>query len=448
MNDATLLAGVVHAMGLLVAARDEAVAGGCGGDPGGNPGGDSGGGSGGGGFAWVGRVPGWAERFGCATDGACDLRGSFAFLDFFLEEAEAWWGEAAGPTSAGVPTAEAVPGAGEIPGVGVLRSEVWAEPDRDGVEHQLEAVALRVGGQGVVAIAGVGLEFSQARSILQTARERRLAMDRELAVRQLVEDQLRQRVAQRTAELDQSNRQLRSLASEVALAEQRERHRLAIGLHDHIGQLLAVTKMRLASETARQSDAETKQRLGDTVQLIGQAIDATRSLTFELSPPMLYEMGLVPTLASLVEQTASHYAPLACEFEDDGQPKPLPTDVQVLLFQVARELITNTLKHAEAGRLEVRTERREREMVLVVKDDGRGFDPALLDRPVVGRGGFGLLSVRERLAHFGATMQVDSRPRPASDSSAKPADAPTPVEFAQQPERGTTVRIVVPLESD
>jgi len=261
-----------------------------------------------------------------------------------------------------------------------------------------------------LAIAGVGLEFSQAQSILQTARERRLAMDREIAVRQLVEDQLRQRVHQRTAELDASNQRLRSLASEVALAEQRERHRLAIGLHDHIGQLLAVTKMRLASEAAKSEDPAVAQRLRETNETIADAIDATRSLTFELSPPMLYELGLIPTLASLVDQTAERHGPLVCVFEDDGEPKPLATDVQVLLFQVVRELITNTLKHAEADRLTVRTWRDKQTMVLVVEDDGRGFDAAELDRPRVGKGGFGLLSVRERLSHFEATLRVESGP--------------------------------------
>lgn len=405
MNDAPLLSSVVHAMGLLVIAQDPSA------DDGGR-------------FVWVGQVPAWAERFGCSADVACDPTRSFAFLEFFLGEAQAWWEQQ-----------------NELPEAGAtLRSEVWAEPDRDGVDHQLEAMALRVGGQGVLVIAGVGLEFSQAQSILQTARERRLIMDRELAVRQMVEDQLRHRVAQRTEELDASNRQLRALASEVALAEQRERHRLAIGLHDHIGQLLAVTKMRLSSEAAR-SDDETKQRLNDTIALVADAIDATRSLTFELSPPMLYELGLVPTLASLVEQTAERHAPLICCFDDDEQPKPLATDVEVLLFQVVRELITNALKHARGTSLSVTTRRQGPTMEMIVEDDGRGFEVGQLDRPTIGKGGFGLLSVRERLSHFGATLLVES-PAPRSPAPRNNAG------MSSGGGGGTRATIVVPLESD
>ncbi len=406
MNQASLLSSVVHAMGLLVVAQDLAT----------EAGEER--------FVWVGEVPAWAESFGCSADGVCDPAAAFTFLAFFLDEAKAHWrktderlGAFPGPDPGAVPGA--VPGA--IPGV--LRSEVWAEPDLEGVDHQLEAIALRVGGQGVLAIAGVGLEFSQAQSILQTARERRLAMDRELAVRQLVESQLRQRVEQRTAELDATNRQLRSLASEVALAEQRERHRLAIGLHDHVGQLLAVMKMRLSSEAAKTEDAQAKERLADTIGLVAEAIAATRSLTFELSPPMLYELGLVPTLASLVEQTAQRHAPLVCTFEDDDEPKPLPTDVEVLLFQVVRELITNALKHAGAEHLRVSTRRVNDGMEVRVEDDGRGFDVAELERTPIGEGGFGLLSVRERLSHFGASLRVESEP--SGSAVASPSDSST-----------------------
>lgn len=415
MSEVSLLSSVVHAMGLLVVAQDPAGEGE--------------------GFIWVGQVPAWAERFGCSGEGPCEPVGAFTFLEFFLDEAFAHWRMHDARSSV----------QGEPGEAGVLRSEVWAEPDRDGVDHQLEAIALRVGDQGVLAIAGVGLEFSQAQSILQTARERRLAMDRELAVRQLVEDQLRHRVAQRTEELDSSNRRLRALASEVALAEQRERHRLAIGLHDHIGQLLAVTKMRLSSEAAKTADAPTQERLNDTIEILTDAIDATRSLTFELSPPMLYELGLVPTLASLLEQTAQRHAPLACVFEDDGEPKPLATDVEVLLFQVIRELITNTLKHAQADQLTVKTWREAHTMVLVVEDDGRGFDIARLDHAPRGKGGFGLLSVRERLSHFGATLRVESDPREDLRATASGLPSRSTTSF---PKGGTRATIVVALKTD
>ncbi|MEL7087033.1 MAG: sensor histidine kinase [Planctomycetota bacterium] len=372
MSEAALLAGVVRAMGLLVAVRDR--------DETAEPGND---------FVWVGQVPEWAERFGCRIDQPGGVAGSFAYLDFFVEEAREVW------------DAQSVSER--------LNSDVWTEPDRDGADHQLEAVALRTDRHDVLVISGVGSEFSQTQNILQTARTRRLAIDRELAVRQMVEQQLRQRVRERTIELDQSNRQLRDLASKVALAEQRERHRLAIGLHDHIGQLLAVVKMQLSAERSRATEADARKRLNETLGLLEQAITSTRTLTFELSPPMLYALGLAATLASLTEQTEHRHPALACRFTEDGHDKALPADVEVLLFQVVRELITNTLKHAGADRLDVTMRRESGAVVLTVADDGRGFDPLTLDRPVVGSGGFGLLSARERLAHFGAELRINSK---------------------------------------
>lgn len=405
MSEAALLAGVVRAMGLLVAVRER-----------GESSADANG------FVWAGQVPEWAERFGCRVDEPGNVAGRFAYLDFFIEDAQTVW-DAPDEVAEG----ETVR----------LNSEVWAEPDNDGVDHQLEAVALRTAQQDVLVISGVGSEFSQTQSILQTARTRRLAMDRELAVRQLVEQQLRQRVEERTRELAQSNQQLRDLASQVALAEQKARHRLAIGLHDHIGQLLAVIKMQLSAERSKANDPAAQQRLSDTLGLLEQTINSTRTLTFELSPPMLYELGLAATLASLVEQTQQRQPDLVCRFEEDEFDKTLPADVEVLLFQVVRELITNALKHAQADRLDVAMRREDgARVVLTVADDGRGFDPLTLDRPVVGSGGFGLLSVRERLAHFGAKLRVDSQPgagtririevpieTSASDSSAKPPES-------------------------
>lgn len=374
-NDAAMVAGVLHAMGLLVAER--------------LPDGS---------FRWVYPPPPWAESFGCTADGPCDLAAAFAFMGLFLQDAEVFWERAEGAAT--------------------ITSAPWSEPDAHGVEHQLEAVAMRLlpAGAGeddaaeVLAVAGAGADIAQTQSILQAARERRLAVDRELAVHRQVEQQLRLRVEQRTVELARTNEQLRALASQVALAEQRERHRLAVGLHDHVGQLLAAAKLGVSAAKPAAADAEQQQRLARVLDALNQAIDATRTLTFELSPPMLYELGLVATLASLVEQTAARHPQVAFSFRDDDAVKPLAQDLEVVLFQVARELIGNALKHANATRMDITTGVDGGRLVLSVSDDGVGFDPRVLDEPVVGPGGFGLYSVRERLQGLGAGLEVETGP--------------------------------------
>jgi len=385
-DDTSLIADVLGAMGLLVAKRVD------------------------GGFRWIGTPPPWSEDFGCAASEPCDLISSFAFMALFLHDAEAFWAEAEGAAT--------------------ISSAPWSEPDRVGVDHQLEAVAMRLPtGSGaddeaveVVAVAGAGADFVQTQSILQAARERRLAVDRELAVQRQVEQQLRLRVEQRTVELARTNEQLRTLAAQVGLAEQRERHRLAVGLHDHVGQLLAAAKLQAAAERAAAADPAQRERLGALLEVMDKAIDATRTLTFELSPPMLYELGLVATLASLVEQIARQHASIACVFCDDGEPKEMSQDVEVVLFQVARELINNALKHAAATRLVVETRAEPGVLVMAVTDDGVGFDERVLHEPVVGAGGFGLCTVRERMDHLGGRLEVDTRPG-----------------------AGTTVRVQVPM---
>ena len=380
-DDGLLIADVLGAMGLLVAQRVEGER-----------------------FRWIGTPPPWAEDFGCTVDGPCELAASFAFMGLFLHDAKAFWANAEGAAT--------------------ISSSPWSEPDVNGVDHQLEAVAMRLpsGGGGesgrgadddaveVVAVAGAGADFVQTQSILQAARERRLAVDRELAVQRQVEQQLRLRVEQRTVELARTNEQLRTLAAQVGLAEQRERHRLAVGLHDHVGQLLAVAKLRASAERANAADPSQRERMDGLLDVMNQAIDATRTLTFELSPPMLYELGLVATLASLVEQTSRQHTTIACVFRDDEEPKAVAQDVEVVLFQIARELINNVLKHAKATRLVVETRAESGSMVMSVTDDGTGFDERVLHEPVVGVGGFGLYSVRERMDYLGGRLEVDTRP--------------------------------------
>ena len=395
MNDhASLVACVLRSMGLLVALRcEEAETG----------------------FRWLGEPPPWAESFGCVPGGECDLVGAFAFMDMFVDDADAFWDE----------------GRDGARGEASLHSAPWSEPDDAGVIHQLEAVALRLSSPAadVIAIAGAGADFSQTQSILQAARERRLAVDRELAVQRQVEQQLRLRVEQRTAELARTNEQLRTMGSEVALAEQRERHRLAVGLHDHVGQLLAAAKLQVGAQRIRDqrtgdAGADRAAALTEVLDVLGQAIDATRTLTFELSPPMLYELGLMATLASLVDQVSQRHPGVACTFRDAGETSMVGQDAEVVLFQVVRELISNALKHGQPSRLVVDARREGRELVLTVTDDGVGFDVAKLAEPVVGAGGFGLFTVRERLEQLGGRLEVESAV--GSGTTARVVVLPTP----------------------
>ncbi|MHC4644992.1 MAG: PAS domain S-box protein [Planctomycetota bacterium] len=203
--------------------------------------------------------------------------------------------------------------------------------------------------------------------------------------------------------------QLRSLASELSLAEERLRRRLATDVHDHIGQNLAISKIKLESLRQSVSSTELAASLGEISQMLAQTIESTRSLTFELSPPVLYELGFEAAVEWLVRQARDAHG-LAAEFRTDGRQKILDDDVRVLLFQAVRELLVNVAKHARAQKVVVATRKLADEIQVCIEDDGVGFDTSRLAPRKYKPAGFGLFSIRERLGHIGGRLEVESRP--------------------------------------
>jgi PAS domain S-box-containing protein len=200
--------------------------------------------------------------------------------------------------------------------------------------------------------------------------------------------------------------QLRSLASELSLTEERERRRIATELHDHIGQTLAITKIKLGALKQDLLSPNSDSGQIDTIRaLVEQTIQYTKSLTFELSPPILYELGFEATIEWLAEQMQKqHY--ILFDFEDDGVPKPLDRDVSILLFQAVRELFINIVKHSQAHQVVVSLKRVDDTMKIAVQDDGIGFDASKINGVMT----YGFFSIRERLKHFGGTFEIDAKP--------------------------------------
>ena len=202
--------------------------------------------------------------------------------------------------------------------------------------------------------------------------------------------------------------QLRSLASELTLLEERERRRIANDLHDHIGQTLALSKIKLGELRESVSPSLVKP-LGEIHGLIEQTIRYTRSLTFELSPPILYELGFEAAVEWLAEQIQEKHG-ISVDFEDDLQPKPLGKEMRILLFKAVGELLMNVIKHAQAHKAKVAIQREGSNIRITVEDDGIGFYIPEANQ-LAGVKGFGLFSIRERLRHFGGSLQIQSGPR-------------------------------------
>lgn len=199
---------------------------------------------------------------------------------------------------------------------------------------------------------------------------------------------------------------LRSLASELTLTEERERRSLAISLHDRIGQGLAVVNLKI--ETLRQLLPGLHQPMvEDIAALIKQIVKDTRSLSFEISPSILYELGLKQAVAWLGDQMARQFG-LRVEVHSDEKLLELTEGVRVMLYRSVQELLTNAAKHAQATRATVRLVNDADELCVIVEDDGVGFDVSSRSRYPTSAGGFGLFSIRERISHLGGRMEIES----------------------------------------
>jgi PAS domain S-box-containing protein len=221
-----------------------------------------------------------------------------------------------------------------------------------------------------------------------------------------VEDVTERRKAGERVRLYQ--RQLRSLASELSLAEERERRRIATLLHDHIGQILALSKIKLGALIEATRTKTTRQALQEMRGHVEQAIQSTRSLTFELSPPVLYELGLEAALEWLGEQVEKQHG-IKFGFENEARPKPVRDEIKVFLFTAVRELLMNVAKHAEAMTVKISVERSGTDIIIRVIDDGAGFFPSRAGSFAERHKGFGLFSIQERLHHLGGSMEVKSK---------------------------------------
>jgi two-component system, NarL family, sensor histidine kinase UhpB len=202
--------------------------------------------------------------------------------------------------------------------------------------------------------------------------------------------------------------QLKKLTSQLSLVEERERRRISEDLHDNVGQKLALCKMKLSSLLAnpkkKKESANSLKPIGDVCRLLESAISETRSLTSDLSPQVLYQLGLEAALEDLSHMLTSHTS-LRVRFNNDGVDGALGDDIRISLYRACREVMYNVVRHARANVLDVQIAHGDDTIEITFTDDGVGFK-----NPGQWQGsGMGLFNVKERIGNLGGSFQMESQ---------------------------------------
>lgn len=239
-------------------------------------------------------------------------------------------------------------------------------------------------------------------------------------------DELELRVVDRTKELAEANALLLEQMEEQARAEEQrirllkkivtiqedERGRIARDLHDQLGQRLTALRLKIAAlRDVSPGDELVSQRIA-RLQEISEGIDNEVSyLAWELRPSILQDAGLVAALQQHVKEWSRHSG-IPGEFSSFGlRDHVIPPDLETNLYRIAQEALNNAAKHSRASRANVLLERRGHELILIIEDDGVGFDPNAGSRGDGSGRGFGLASMRDRVGVIGGALEIESEPK-------------------------------------
>ncbi len=248
------------------------------------------------------------------------------------------------------------------------------------------------------------------RSVQVALRSRR----RQYQVRNLVSQladlnqTLEQRVAERTAKAVEQAEKLRLLSTQLSLAEEAERRRIAEMLHEDLQQLLVAARLQLAALCRTPDTSEREPIAREIADVLERSFKLTRSLSVELAPPVLYEHGLAAALKWLAAETRKNYN-VEVLVEADALANPKAADVRIFLFRAVRELLLNSVKHAGGSAVHITMQRRRPDKVRIsVSDDGPGFNPNSLDNKRIDSQTVGLVNIRERVGSFGGEFHINS----------------------------------------
>lgn len=208
--------------------------------------------------------------------------------------------------------------------------------------------------------------------------------------------------------LRKRNEKLRDLNFELTIAEELGRRKMAEYLHDGLGQTISIAALKLSSIARAGLPPAVTKTLDESAELLRLAISDSRALVYDLSPPILYELGLIAAIKWKLEQIEKKNS-IQTGFRSNEDAINLETELKILIFRMVCELLNNAVKHAGADLITVEMMNNAQHIVIKVIDNGKGFD-LNQSSPLSDPGGFGLFSINERLDALQGSMTIDSAP--------------------------------------
>ena len=212
-------------------------------------------------------------------------------------------------------------------------------------------------------------------------------------------------------ELHESDLRLRQLSSNLISAQEEERKRISLELHDEMGQLLTAVGINLESLAKGfppEHAAMIKDKLAETLSLLEQASDRVRDLSVDLRPSMLDDLGLLPTLRWHINSYEKR-TKTPVKFESVNLGERLAPEVEIVLYRIMQESLNNIAKHARAKKVKIRLEHKNKRVGVLIEDDGIGFNPDRVMNETTRVKGIGLLGMRERVNLLQGSFSVRSR---------------------------------------
>jgi signal transduction histidine kinase len=298
---------------------------------------------------------------------------------------------------------------------GVLGVWYWFLPPTHsfGLLHPKAQVSSMIGFlvfAGLVIALGTANRRSRDRS--ESELRERMRTEEELRERerelQITHAELENRVGERTAELNAANQSLQQLSARLLQMQDEERRRIARELHDSVGQLLAAIGMNIAVLQSTPLNDAAQKALAENARLVDQISREIRTISHLLHPPLLDEVGLASALRWYVEGF-SERSNIVVNLEIAGDFGRLDSDMEIAIFRIVQECLTNVHRHSESQSAEVRLAQQKGQVQLQIRDAGRGIPREKQEAlKFSGKTGVGFRGMRERIAQLGGVLEIQS----------------------------------------